>query len=84
MQVPANPTNDDVVSARNDLVEKVETLQAEEKISQLESGKEKVYYRGEGELLVRTTKHHGNARKAASLIVGGLTVPDGEKEICCI
>ena len=70
MQVPANPTNDDVVTARNDLVEKVETLQAEEKISQLESGKEKVYYRGEGELLVRTTKHHGNARKAASLIVG--------------
>ena len=36
MQVPANPTNEDVVSTRNELVEKVETLQAEEKISQLE------------------------------------------------
>ena len=32
--------------------------------------KEKVYYRGEGELLIRTTKHHGAGRKAASLIVG--------------
>jgi len=70
MQVPANPTKEDVTSTRNELVDKVETLQAEEKITQLESGKEKVYYRGEGELLVRTTKHHGNARKAASLIVG--------------
>jgi hypothetical protein len=70
IQVPANPTNEDVVSTRNELVDKVETLQAEEKITQLESGKEKVYYRGEGELLVRTTKHHGAGRKAASLIVG--------------
>ncbi len=70
MQVPANPTNEDVASTRNELVDKVETLQAEEKITQLESGKEKVYYRGEGELLVRTTKHHGAGRKAASLIVG--------------
>ena len=70
IQVPANPTKEDVTSTRNELVDKVETLQAEEKITQLESGKEKVYYRGEGELLVRTTKHHGNARKAASLIVG--------------
>jgi len=32
--------------------------------------KEKVYYKGEGELLVRTTKHHGAGRKAASFIVG--------------
>jgi len=31
MQVPANPTNEDVVSTRNELVEKVETLQAERK-----------------------------------------------------
>ena len=57
-------------STRDDLVEKVKTMQAEESIHKLEEGKEKVYYRGEGELLVRTTKHHGNARKAASLIVG--------------
>jgi len=61
---------DEMKSTRNDLVEKVETLQAEEKITQLESGKEKVYYRGEGELLVRTTKHHGAGRKAASFIAG--------------
>ena len=61
---------DELKSTRNELVEKVETLQAEEKITQLESGKEKVYYRGEGELLIRTTKHHGNARKAASFIAG--------------
>ena len=33
--------------------------------------KEKVFYKGEGELLVRTTKHHGMGRKAASFIVGG-------------
>tara|TARA_Y100001936_G_C16073623_1_gene672472 strand:- start:2251 stop:2802 length:552 start_codon:yes stop_codon:yes gene_type:complete len=32
--------------------------------------KEKVYYRGEGELLIRTTKHHGAGRKAASFIAG--------------
>ncbi len=32
--------------------------------------KEKVFYKGEGELLVRTTKHHGAGRKAASFIVG--------------
>ncbi len=70
MQVPVNPTKDDVESTRNELAGKVETLQAEEKITQLESGKEKVYYRGEGELLIRTTKHHGAGRKAASLIVG--------------
>ena len=70
MQVPVNPTKDDVESTRNELAGKVETLQAEEKITQLESGKERVYYRGEGELLVRTTKHHGAGRKAASLIVG--------------
>ena len=30
-----------------------------------------MYYRGEGELLVRTTKHHGAGRKAASFIAGG-------------
>ena len=70
MQVPVNPTKDDVGSTRNELAGKVETLQAEEKITQLESGKERVYCRGEGELLVRTTKHHGAGRKAASLIVG--------------
>lgn len=33
--------------------------------------KEKVFYKGEGELLVRTTKHHGAGRKAASFILGG-------------
>ena len=32
--------------------------------------KEKVFYKGEGELLIRTTKHHGMGRKAASFIVG--------------
>ena len=57
-------------SARDDLVDKVETMQAEESIHKLEEGKEKVYYRGEGELLVRTTKHHGAGRKAASFIAG--------------
>ena len=62
---------DQLKSTRNDLVEKVQTLQAEESIHKLEEGKEKVYYRGEGELLVRTTKHHGAGRKAASFIAGG-------------
>ena len=57
-------------SARDDLVEKVETMQAEESIHKLEEGKEKVYYRGEGELLIRTTKHHGAGRKVASFIAG--------------
>ena len=57
-------------STRNNLVEKVETMQAEDSIHKLEEGKEKVYYRGEGELLVRTTKHHGAGRKAASFIAG--------------
>ena len=57
-------------STRNDLVEKVETMQAEESIHKLEEGKEKVYYRGEGELLIRTTKHHGAGRKVASFIAG--------------
>ena len=61
---------DQLKSTRNDLVEKVQTLQAEESIHNLEEGKEKVYYRGEGELLVRTTKHHGAGRKAASFIAG--------------
>ncbi len=56
---------------RDDLVEKVETMQAEESIHKLEEGKEKVYYRGEGELLVRTTKHHGAGRKAAAFIATG-------------
>ena len=60
-----------LTSARDDLVEKVETMQAEESIHKLEEGKEKVYYRGEGELLVRTTKHHGTGRKVASFIAGG-------------
>lgn len=32
--------------------------------------KEKVFYRGEGELIIRTTKHHGAGRKAASFIAG--------------
>ena len=58
-------------STRNDLVEKVETMQAEDTIHKLEEGKEKVYYRGEGELLVRTTKHHGTGRKVASFVAGG-------------
>ena len=58
-------------STRDELVEKVETMQAEESIHKLEEGKEKVYYRGEGELLVRTTKHHGTGRKVASFIAGG-------------
>ena len=35
------------------------------------TGKEKVYYRGEGQLLVRTTKHHGAGRKAAAFIATG-------------
>ena len=59
-----------LTSARDELVEKVETMQAEDSIHKLEEGKEKVYYRGEGELLVRTTKHHGAGRKVASFIVG--------------
>ena len=59
-----------LTSARDDLVEKVETMQAEESIHKLEEGKEKVYYRGEGELLIRTTKHHGAGRKVASFIAG--------------
>ena len=58
-------------AARDDLVEKVETMQAEESIHKLQEGKEKVYYRGEGELLVRTTKHHGAGRKVASFVAGG-------------
>ena len=57
-------------SARDDLVDKVETMQAEESIHKLEEGKEKVYYRGEGELLMRTTKHHGAGRKAAAFVTG--------------
>ena len=60
-----------LTSARDELVEKVETMQAEESIHKLEEGKEKVYYRGEGELLVRTTKHHGTGRKVASFVAGG-------------
>ena len=59
-----------LTSARDELVEKVETMQAEESIHKLEEGKEKVYYRGEGELLVRTTKHHGAGRKVASFVAG--------------
>ena len=58
-------------STRDDLVEKVKTMQAEDTIHKLEEGKEKVYYRGEGELLVRTTKHHGAGRKVASFVAGG-------------
>ena len=58
-------------STRDDLVEKVETMKAEDTIHKLQEGKEKVYYRGEGELLVRTTKHHGTGRKVASFIAGG-------------
>ena len=61
---------DQLKSTRDDLVEKVQTLQAEESIHNLEEGKEKAYYRGEAELLVRTTKHHGAGRKAASFIAG--------------
>jgi len=61
---------DQLQSTRDDLVEKVHTLQAEESIHKLEEGKEKVYYRGEGQLLVRTTKHHGTGRKVASFVAG--------------
>ena len=61
---------DQLKSTRNDLVEKVQTLQAEESIHNLEEGKEKAYYRGEAELLVRTTKHHGTGRKAAAFVTG--------------
>ena len=59
---------EELKSTRDDLVEKVDTMQAEESIHKLEEGKEKVYYRGEGQLLVRTTKHHGAGRKAAAFI----------------
>jgi len=34
-------------------------------------GKEKLFFRGEGELIIRTTKHHGVGRKAASWLFGG-------------
>ena len=61
---------DQLQSTRDDLVDKVKTMQAEESIHKLEEGKEKVYYRGEGELLVRTTKHHGAGRKVASFVAG--------------
>jgi len=61
---------DQLKSTRDDLVEKVQTLQAEESIHNLEEGKEKAYYRGEAELLVRTTKHHGAGRKAAAFVTG--------------
>ena len=61
---------DQLQSTRDDLVEKVQTLQAEESIHNLEEGKEKAYYRGEAELLVRTTKHHGAGRKAAAFVTG--------------
>lgn len=33
--------------------------------------KEKVYYRGEGELIIKTTKHHGAGRKVGSWLLGG-------------
>ncbi len=33
--------------------------------------KEKVFFKGEGELIIRTTKHHGAGRKAASFLLGG-------------
>ena len=56
--------------ARDELVDKIDVMQKEETLHKLEDGKEKVYYRGEGELLVRTTKHHDNARKAASAVFG--------------
>ena len=61
---------DSVEETRNEIVEKVETLQNEEKLKNLEEAKEKVYYRGEGELIVRTTKHHGTGRKVASFVAG--------------
>jgi len=35
------------------------------------STKEKVFFKGEGELIIRTTKHHGAGRKAASWLLGG-------------
>ena len=56
--------------ARDELVDKIDIMQKEDALHKLEEGKEKVYYRGEGELLVRTTKHHGNARKVASFVAG--------------
>ena len=68
---PQAPSEQDQLqSTRDDLVDKVKTMQAEESIHKLEEGKEKVYYRGEGELLVRTTKHHGAGRKVASFVAG--------------
>lgn len=33
--------------------------------------KEKVFFRGEGELIIKTTKHHGVGRKAASWLLAG-------------
>jgi len=57
-------------SNRDELVDRVDILQKEETLHKLEESKEKVFYRGEGELLVRTTKHHGAGRKVASLVVG--------------
>ena len=56
--------------ARDELVDKIDTMQKEDTLHKLEEEKEKVYYRGEGELLVRTTKHHGTGRKVASFVVG--------------
>ena len=56
--------------ARDELVDKIDIMQKEETLHKLEDGKEKVYYRGEGELLVRTTKHHGAGRKVASFVAG--------------
>lgn len=39
--------------------------------TQTTSEKEKVFFKGEGELIVRTTKHHGVGRKAASWLLAG-------------
>ena len=36
-----------------------------------EAKKEKVFFRGDGELILRTTEHHGAGRKAASFLFGG-------------
>ena len=67
---PQSQVQNNLRPARDELVDKIDVMQKEEALHKLEDGKEKVYYRGEGELLVRTTKHHGNARKAASAVFG--------------
>ena len=67
---PEPQSKNELRSTRDELVDKVDIMQKEEALHKLEEAKEKVYYRGEGELLVRTTKHHGAGRKVASFVAG--------------